>query len=104
MALEAAAFAVFRKGHLPIVGLNLALPIIYQLEVPFWDQNADRDRQEAVDRLSLGAAQRCDAVVRIGGASEGADAEVEVIRARGGAVYWSVDEIPDERPSGSGAG
>jgi len=44
--------------------------------------------------LSLAAADRCDAVLRIGGPSTGADQEVERIRARGGAVYRSIDELP----------
>ena len=44
--------------------------------------------------LSLALADRCDAVLRIGGDSAGADQEVERIRGRGGAVYRGVDEIP----------
>jgi molybdopterin biosynthesis enzyme len=44
--------------------------------------------------LSLAIADRCDAVLRVGGVSIGADQEVERIRARGGAVYRSVSEIP----------
>jgi hypothetical protein len=45
--------------------------------------------------LSISLADRCDAVLRIGGASAGADAEVERIRARGGAVYLALDDIED---------
>jgi molybdopterin biosynthesis enzyme len=42
----------------------------------------------------LAAADRCDAVLRVGGKSVGADDEVEHVRARGGHVYGSLDEIP----------
>ena len=45
--------------------------------------------------LSLALADRCDAVLRLDGASAGADAEVERVRARGGMVYRSVEEVPD---------
>jgi hypothetical protein len=29
LALNRAAFEVFRKGHIPIIGVNLALPVIH---------------------------------------------------------------------------
>jgi hypothetical protein len=44
--------------------------------------------------LSLAVADRCDAVLRVGGPSAGADEEVERIRARGGAAYASADDLP----------
>ena len=39
-------------------------------------------------------AERCDAVLRIGGDSAGADREVSLILGRGGRVFQSTDEIP----------
>jgi molybdopterin biosynthesis enzyme len=50
--------------------------------------------------LSLAAAERCDAVLRIGGASTGADQEVERIQARGGKVFYSVEELPGPESGG----
>ena len=44
--------------------------------------------------VSLALAGRCDAVLRLEGASAGADAEVERIRAMGGTVYRRLDDIP----------
>jgi len=44
--------------------------------------------------LSLALAERCDAVLRIGGTSGGADKEVALIRDRGGRVFSGLDEIP----------
>jgi len=44
--------------------------------------------------LSLSLTERCDAVLRIDGLSQGADDEVETFVARGLAVFRSVDEIP----------
>jgi hypothetical protein len=44
--------------------------------------------------LCLRLVERCDAVLRIGGASEGAEIEVEQFRARGLPVFESIDDIP----------
>lgn len=85
-ALNRAAHEVFRRGHVPIVGVNLALPII--------EAAGDDTYDELMMPISLAAAERCDAVLRIGGASIGADEEVERIQARGGKVYYALEEIP----------
>ena len=82
-----AAVAVFDRGHVPIIGVNLALPVI---------DAAGQDRFEAIMMpLSLAAAERCDACLRLPGASTGADAEVATFRRRGLPVFFSIDEIPD---------
>jgi len=44
--------------------------------------------------LSLELANRCDAVLRIGGASQGADQEVVRFIARALPVYHSLEEVP----------
>lgn len=90
--LNRAAYQVFLKGHVPIIGVNLALPVI---------RAAGADRYEALMMpLSLALAERCEAVLRIGGASTGADQEVARVRARGGQVYGSVEEVPDASAAG----
>jgi len=47
--------------------------------------------------LSLSLTERCDAILRIGGVSSGADEEVETFRTRGLPVFRTLDEIPDAR-------
>ena len=84
--LNEAALAIFRKGHVPVIGVNMALPVIEAAGVEAYD--------EIMMPISLALAERCDAVVRVGGASEGADQEVERIRSRGGLVYATLSEIP----------
>lgn len=44
--------------------------------------------------LSLDLTERCDAILRIGGASQGADQEVERFQRRGLPVFQAVEEIP----------
>jgi hypothetical protein len=48
--------------------------------------------------IALAAAERCDACLRIGGASKGADEEVERFRAAGRPIYFSIDDIPAANP------
>ncbi len=85
-ALNLAACAIHERGHVPIVGVNLALPIIEAAGASSYD--------EIMLPLCLALAGRCDAILRLAGASSGADLEVERVRARGGVVYASVEEIP----------
>jgi hypothetical protein len=86
-ALNAVAVEVFRKGHIPLIGVNLALPVIAAAGAASYD--------EIMMPLSLALASRCDAVLRVGGPSAGADQEVELIRSQGGIVYTSISEVPE---------
>jgi hypothetical protein len=84
--LNLAAYEVLRRGHVPLVGVNLALPII--------EAAGPESYEDVMTPLSLAVADRCDAVLRVGGPSAGADEEVERIRARGGPAYRSAEELP----------
>lgn len=90
-AMNAAALDVFRAGHLPVTGEALALPLIERA-------GSARVGDAAFDAIFHPIARqlldRCDAVLRIGGASTGADEMVEQARAAGKLVFNSVDELP----------
>jgi hypothetical protein len=92
LTLNRAAYEVFRRGHIPIIGVNLALPIIQAAGPQIYDM--------VMMPLSLALADRCDAILRIEGLSSGADDEVERVRAHGGRVYHSVAEIPEAAGAG----
>jgi hypothetical protein len=84
--MNESALQVFEKGHVPIIGVNLALPII---------QIAGLERfEELMMPISLAAADRCDACLRVGGPSDGADREMKKFESRGLTVYRNIDEIP----------
>ena len=85
--LNAAAFAVFRHGHVPVVGVNMALPIIAAA-------GTASAYEEIMMPLSLALAERCDACLRVGGPSAGADAEVARFRALGRPIYADIAELP----------
>lgn len=85
-AMNRAALALFRLGHVPVIGVNMALPVIAAAEGDAFD--------EVMMPLSLALAGRCDAVLRIGGPSAGADAELDRFAAAGKPVFRSLAEVP----------
>ena len=85
-SLNLAAWEVFRKGHVPLIGVNAALPIIEAAGRETYDQ--------IMLPLSLALAERCDAILRIGDDSPGADSEVDAVRRVGGRVFRDASEIP----------
>lgn len=87
--LNAAALAVHRLGHVPVVGVNMALPILTAAG------NDAAAYEEIVMPLPLTLADRCDACLRIGEASGGADAEVARFMTAGRPVFRRVGEIPE---------
>jgi hypothetical protein len=86
-AMNLVALEVFRRGHVPILGANRALPIIVAA-------GADDASYDIRRPLSLALIERCDACWRIGGPSTGADEEVAHFLSAGKAVYRSTDEVP----------
>jgi len=85
--MNASALKVFEKGHTPVIGVNLALPII---------QVAGSHRfEELMMPISLAAAERCDACLRVGGPSVGADQEMEKFESRGLPVFHDIDDVPN---------
>lgn len=85
-SMNRAALALFRLGHVPVIGVNMALPVIAAAEGDAFD--------EVMMPLSLALAERCDAVLRIGGPSGGADAEVARFTAAGKPVFRAIEDIP----------
>jgi hypothetical protein len=85
-AMNRAAYEVFRRGHVPVIGVNMALPIIRTM--------GDDRYDEIMMPVSLALVDRCDACLRIGGPSKGADDEAERFRKLAKPVYLSLDEIP----------
>ena len=90
-AMNAAALDVFRAGHLPVTGEALALPLI---ELAGSTRVGDAAFDAIFHPIARRLLERCDAVLRIGGASAGADEMVELARAGGKPVFQSVAELP----------
>jgi hypothetical protein len=90
-AMNEMALTVFRRGHLPVTGEALALPLIEQAGSR---GVGDSIFDEIFHPIARRLLARCDAVLRIGGASAGADEMVALARADGKLVATSVDELP----------
>jgi hypothetical protein len=84
--MNQAALAILRLGHVPVIGVNMALPIIAAAEGDVFD--------EVMMPISLALAERCDAVLRLGGPSQGADQEVARFRQAGKPVFRTLADIP----------
>ena len=89
--LERFALPIYERGHLPMVGEWLALPIIHAAGGKVHGDAVFETFQYPVAARLI---ERCDAVLRIPGASRGADLDVACARSLGLPVYTSVDELP----------
>ncbi len=90
--LEAVALPLFRKGHIPMIGEWVALPLIHLAGSTKPGDNAWEEVQYPVAHRLL---EKCDAVLRLQGASKGADEDVRVATERGLKIYYSVEDVPD---------
>jgi hypothetical protein len=85
-AMNQAAAVVMDRGHIPVIGVNAALPVVECL-------GPDADRYEAMMAISLALVDRCDAILVIG-ESPGVTRERELVRSKGRPVYRTLSEIP----------
>ena len=90
-ALEAFALPLYRKGHVPMIGEWVALPLLREAGSK---QVGDAVYDEILHPVAGRLIERCDAVLRVPGASKGADEDVRQARERGLPVYLSLEEVP----------
>ena len=90
-AMEAYALPLFRAGHIPLIGEWLALPLV---ALAGSRRVGDAIFEEIFHPIAERLLARCDAVLRVGGASHGADLMVRAARERGLAVFSSLREVP----------
>jgi len=90
-AMTDASLHLFRAGHLPVMGEWFALPLI---EHAGSSGIGDEIFNEIFHPIARSLVARCDACLRIGGASAGADEMVSLARQHGKAVYYSLQDVP----------
>lgn len=90
-AMNEVALRLFRAGHVPITGEALALPLI---EVAGSQQIGDAIFNKIMHPLGRAIVARCDACLRIGGPSQGADEMVALARAHGRLVFYRLEDVP----------
>jgi hypothetical protein len=88
--MESFALPIFRMGHIPVLGEWFALPLVH---LAGSKEIGDEPFNEIFHPIAERLLEKCDAVLRVGGASQGADLMVEIARKQGLHVYFTLDEI-----------
>lgn len=84
-AMNEAAARLLEAGHIPIIGMNAALPVVEKSSVP--------DRYKAIMDISIAVIGACDAILLIG-ESPGANKERDLIAGKGLPVYYRLGDVP----------
>ena len=86
-----AFWPLLEAGHLPMIGEWVAMPVWHAAggQSP-GDELYDQVFQPAAGRLLA----LCEAVLRLPGASKGADNDVRIATERGIPVYYRLDDVP----------
>ena len=90
-AMEVYALPLFRAGHIPVVGEWFALPLV---ALAGSTRVGDEAFQEIFHPVAERLLERCDAVLRVGGESQGADLMVRVAAERGLDVFRRLGDVP----------
>lgn len=83
--LNLAAAKLLELGHIPLIGINAALPVV--------EKSTVKDKYEAIMKISLAIISKCDALYVIG-ESPGANMERDLTLSQLKPVYYSLEEIP----------
>ncbi|CAG0927406.1 hypothetical protein TFLX_00443 [Thermoflexales bacterium] len=90
-AMEALALPIFRAGHVPVLGEWFALPLVH---LAGSKQVGDEAFNEIFHPIAERLIAHCNGVLRMGGASQGADYMVTLAQQRGLSVYYRLQDIP----------
>ena len=88
--MESFALPIFRMGHIPVLGEWYALPL---LQLAGSKRIGDEAYEEIFHPIAERLLEKCDAVLRVGGASQGADLMVAVAQKHNLKVFYSLEEI-----------
>ena len=91
--MESYALPIFRLGHIPVLGEWFALPLVKQAGST---RVGDEVFNEIFHPIAERLLEKCDAVLRVGGPSQGADLMVKTANERGLQIYYSLEEIPSQ--------
>jgi len=91
--MESCALPIFRLGHIPVLGEWFALPLV---KLAGSTQIGDGPFNEIFHPIAERLLNKCDAVLRVGGASQGADLMVKTAKEKGLKIYYSLEEIPSQ--------
>jgi|SRR5450631_1074886 hypothetical protein len=89
--LEAEALPLFLLGHIPMIGEWVAIPL---LRLAASKKPGDKAYEEILYPVAHRLLLKCDAVLRLEGASKGADEDVKIAKERGLKIYYRLEDVP----------
>jgi len=90
-AMTDVALEIYKVGHLPVLGEWFALPLI---EAAGSKKMGDDIFNKIFHPVAVQLIDHCDAVLRIGGPSAGADEMINTGKAKNKTIFYSVEDIP----------
>ncbi len=91
-AMEQYALPLFRAGHIPVLGEWFALPLV---TLAGSKQVGDAAFTEIFHPIAERLLNRCNAVLRVGGASAGADEMVRLGADGGLKIFHRLEDVPN---------
>jgi hypothetical protein len=85
------ALDIYKLGHLPVLGEWFALPLI---EAAGSTKIGDEVFTKMFHPVAVKLIDHCDAVLRVGGASQGADEMIKFGKEKGKIIFLGINEIP----------
>ncbi|RYZ48119.1 MAG: hypothetical protein EOP49_19485 [Sphingobacteriales bacterium] len=85
--LNEAAAALLRLSHIPLIGMNAALPVVAGM------QEGD-ERYKAIMDISMAVIDRCEALLLLA-ESPGANRERDLVLSKGLPVFTSIKEVEE---------
>jgi hypothetical protein len=84
--MNKAAAKLLKMGHVPVIGMNAALPVVTELK--------GEKKYEAIMKISLAVVSTCDAILLLA-PSPGANREKDLLVKQGKSVYLKIADVPD---------
>lgn len=84
--LNIAAGKLLERGHIPVIGVNAALPVVQYANI--------QNPYDAIMNISMAVIQNCDALLLIA-ESPGANRERDYTLSKNKSVYYNIDEVPN---------
>ena len=91
LRLEEVSWPLFRAGHVPMIGEWVALPV---WRAAGGEQVGDALYDKVFHPVAGRLIQLCEAILRLPGASKGADNDVRLATERGIPVYYGLEDVP----------
>lgn len=89
--LEAPSYALFKAGHIPMIGEWVALPVWHAAG---GETIGDALYEEIFHPTAHRLLKLCEGVLRLPGDSKGADNDVRIARERGIPVWFDLKDVP----------